>query len=78
MSSLDLPIKTPLASIFLFRFISLTLLTTSYSLLLPDSPYCFKDGVTARQIVFSVLYKSATTKLVVNGLRLRSTHSTEA
>ena len=38
----------------------------------------FKDGLTARHIVFSVLLLSATTKLVFSGFNPRSIHSTEA
>ena len=45
-----------------FILIFLILVTTSNSLALPGIPNDFKDGLTARQIVFSVLSESATTK----------------
>ena len=41
-------------------------------------PYFFRDGETARQMVFSVRLSSATTRLVVSGSSPRSTHSTDA
>ena len=41
-------------------------------------PMALRDGDTARQIVFSVLLRSATTRLAVSGLSPRSLHSTEA
>ena len=41
-------------------------------------PYDFKEGDTARHIVFSVRSVFATTRFVVSGLRARSIHSTEA
>jgi len=66
------------AFLFLSIFTSFIFCTTSNSLGLPGSPYAFKEGLTAKQIVFSVLLLSATTKLVVIGLSPRSLHSTEA
>jgi hypothetical protein len=40
---------------------------TSNNLALPEIPYFFKEGETARQIVFSVLLASATTRFVSKG-----------
>ncbi len=57
---------------------SLTLCITSNSRALPEMPQAFRLGVTARQMVFSVRLRSATTRLVVRGSRPRSMHSTEA
>ena len=68
----------PGALLLLSRFTSFTRCTTSNSLALPEMPYAFRDGETARQIVFSVLSESATTRLVVSGFSPLSTHSTEA
>ena len=68
----------PGALLSLSLFASLTLCTTSNSLALPGIPYAFRDGDTARQMVFSVRSASATTRLVVSGSSCRSTHSTEA
>ena len=62
----------------LVALISCTRCTTSNNLGLPDIPYDFKDGVTARQIVFSVRLLSATTKFVSIGSKPRSIHSTDA
>lgn len=45
---------------------------------IPGIPYSFKEGDTARQMVFSVRDASATTRFVVRGSRPRSAHSTEA
>ena len=42
------------------------------------APYFFKEGDTARQMVFSVRLSSATTKKASSGSRPLSTHSTEA
>ena len=67
----------PGASRCLWALTSLTRWTTSKSRARPEIPQAFRDGVTARQMVFSVRLKSATTKLVVRGSRPRSTHSTE-
>ena len=44
----------------------------------PGMPYSFSAGETARQIVFSVRLKSATTRFVISGSSPRSRHSTEA
>ena len=63
---------------FLAAFTSLTFCTTSNSLARPEIPKLFNEGVTARQIVLSVLSASATTRFVVSGSRFLSTHSTEA
>ena len=63
---------------FLILFISLTFSLISNSLALPLIPYFYKEGLTAKQIVFSLLSSSATTKLVFNGSSPLSTHSTEA
>ena len=52
--------------------------TTSNSLARPEMPQAFRLGVTARQIVFSVRLRSATTRLVVKGSRPRSMHSVDA
>ena len=49
---------------------------TTYDLVREDGS--FSEGVTARQIVFSVRLASATTRLVVMGSRPRSRHSTDA
>ena len=53
-------------------------LITSNNLGLPGTPYDLRAGETARQMVFSVLEESATTRFASNGLSPRSTHSTEA
>ena len=58
--------------------LGLTYCTTSKSLALPDIPKAFNDGDTARHIVFSVLWGSATTRLVSSGSKFLSTHSTDA
>ncbi len=63
---------------FLSALISFTRCTTSNSLARPGIPKDFKEGETARQMVFSVRLKSATTRLEVSGSSPRSTHSTEA
>ena len=52
--------------------------TASNNLALPGIPYAFNDGETARQMVFSVLLGSATTRFVVKGSNPRDTHSTDA
>ena len=70
--------KKPGASLLRCSLMALTCCTTSKSRALPPIPYDFKEGETARQIVFSVRETSATTRLVVRGLRPLSTHSTEA
>ena len=44
----------------------------------PGIPIALRDGETARQIVFSVRLRSATTRLAVSGLSPRSLHSTDA
>ena len=47
----------------------------SNSLARPGMPYAFREGDTARQIVFSVREESATTRFVVSGSRCRAAHS---
>lgn len=66
------------ADIFRALLILLTFCTTSNNLALPGIPYCFNDGETARQIVFSVRLLSATTRFVVKASKFLSLHSTEA
>ena len=46
-----------------------TICITLNSLALPEIPYFFKEGETARHIVFSVRLLSATTRFVVNGFK---------
>ena len=55
-----------------------TACTTSKRRARPGIPYDLSDGVTARQMVFSVRLASATTRCVFRGSSPRSTHSTEA
>lgn len=57
---------------------SLTRCTTSNSRARPGMPYAFREGDTAKQMVFSVRLASATTRLVVSGSRCRAAHSAEA
>ena len=52
--------------------------TTSNSLARPGRPYAFRDGDTARQIVFSVRLTSATTRCVFNGSTWSAAHSADA
>ena len=52
--------------------------STSNSLHLPGIPSDFIEGETARQIDFSLLSRSATTRFVSRGSNPRSLHSTEA
>ena len=56
----------------------LEFLTGKEALYFSRNRYAFKDGDTARQIVFSVLEGSATTRFVVIGSRPLATHSTDA
>lgn len=42
------------------------------------TPMAFREGLTARQMVLSVLLSSATSRLVVSGSNPRATHSTLA
>ena len=58
--------------------ISFILAITSKRRGLPGIPIALSDGETARQIVFSVLELSATTRFVVIASSPRSIHSTEA
>ena len=68
----------PGAFCFLRMFASFTFWTTSNSRGRPGMPYAFKDGETAKHMVFSVRDGSATTRLVIIGSRPRSIHSTDA
>ena len=77
--SQELPVNFPPgAYFFLSRFTSDTLCSTSKRRARPGIPYAFREGDTARQIVFEVRLRSATTRFVVIGSRFLSTTSTEA
>ena len=65
ISSYEEPVKLLLGALLLLSIlIPFTFCTTSNSLALPGIPYFFKDGLTARHIVFFFFFLSATTKLV--------------
>ena len=63
-----------LLPILLFRDIAAGRITEQFN----AKFFFFSAGVTARQMVFSVLPVSATTRFVFSGSSPRSTHSTEA
>ena len=77
-ADVDVPQSGRPYSAFLLRLTSSTTCRTANSLSRPGTPYAFRAGETARQIVLSLRLSSATTSSSSRGSMSIARHSTDA